>query len=53
MELTRRFVALATSVAISLPLLYLSRFAGPLTRALAYLLLALAISAVPSVLRRV
>jgi len=53
MELTRRFAALATSAAISLSVLYLSRFAEPLARALAYLLLALAISVVPGVLRRV
>jgi len=53
MGLARRFLALATSATISLITLHLSRHAGPLARVLAYLLLALAIGAVPGVLKRV
>jgi len=51
-SLARRFLALAASAATSLLILYLSRPAGFVVRALAYLLLAVAIYAVPSALRK-
>ncbi len=52
MGLARRLLALATSAVVSLLILYLSRAAGVVVRALAYLLLAVAIYAIPGALRR-
>lgn len=53
MSLTERFLALVTSATISLSVLYLSRPAGYVARASAYLLLALALYTVPVAFRRV
>jgi membrane-associated phospholipid phosphatase len=53
MSLTERFLALVTSATMSLSVLYLSRPAGYVARASAYLLLALALYTVPVAFRRV